>query len=56
MQKVKTKQRKIKLASKHGLHNIKRKRYRLSMKYKELCQKIRRKRKEKQEAETAQLS
>jgi len=53
MRKIKNKQRNVKLATKRGERNIKRNQHRLSVKYKELCEKIRNKRKEKQESEVA---
>jgi len=53
MKKVKNKQRKTKLASKHGLHNIKRNQARLKLRYKERCLKERLKREEKQKFEAA---
>ena len=53
MRKIKNKQRNVKLSIKRGERNIKRNQHRLSVKYKELCEKIRNKRKEKQESEVA---
>ena len=53
MRKIKNKQRNVKLATKLRERNIKRNQHRLSAKYKELCEKNRIKRKEKQESEVA---
>jgi hypothetical protein len=53
MQKIKNKQRNVKLATKRGERNLKRNQHRLSAQYKELCEKIRNKRKEKQKSKAA---
>ena len=53
MRKIKNKQRNVKQATKRGERNIKRNQHRLSVKYKELCEKIRNKRKEQEESEVA---